>query len=247
LETLPLGLTLTLSADGELEFDRYIERRYEDSAQGPCFTDKAVRETFTEYDGRPSPLLAKPPLREPREPENDDSNNKKGDDTRQYEWYVCTPGWTVTDASGGSLSFEADTVSQAFGAAKTDLLIRDLQDSIPYSFAIPFNHKINMLDRMTLEIQGELHPVRVVGASHSVVIDNLEGEILLTGNASEISAGFDRTIPVTLHRRSPRSDDPDDPIRPPRPPGDGTPPSRFARQLVLADLGIDTLVTRRNF
>lgn len=228
--------------------DRFIERRIEDSAQGANFKDKAVHESFTENEGRPSVATRRPPGMERKEPEPDKADEQEQDD-RTIEYTVCTPGFKPTDPINGSLSYDCYSVKQALIAAKADLKIRDIQQSIQYKYAVPPNARIRPLDRIRVLLPGETLKTRVVSVAHEY---NFEGAIdglpIVTASPTQIGAGIDREIPVTLHARKQArgaSSEAAPPIAdenlPPPPPG------IVATDLSLGQLIDGSWITRRNF
>ncbi|MBD1995408.1 hypothetical protein H6G00_02015 [Leptolyngbya sp. FACHB-541] len=186
----------------EEAIDMYVERRYEDSAQGANFKDKAVKETFEQFEGRPSPASRKPATRKLEEPESESGSADQKKDGQKYDYFVCTPGYSVNDPSGGSVDLPAETVEQALAGAEAELLFRDLQDSVQYSYLIPFNPRLNVLDFVAVRAQHESFRTRVTSVENAVTIDGFtRSEMILTAEPTKVSAGIDRKIPVTLHKR----------------------------------------------
>jgi len=227
--------------------DLYTEWRVEDAAQNSGYQDKAVRETFEGFEGRPSIAPRKPPLQELEEPEPDSADDVADTDDGKstIEYYLTTPGYSLADPPNGSISFDARSLSGALLGAKTDLKVRDVQESIQYSFEVLPNARIRPFDRIRASCQGEVHQVCVVGVEHEY---NFEGRVdgvpLLTSTPTRIQAGIDRTIPVTLHtRRIPKLNTGGE--------GDGGfDPGGVVivnRKITLGELIVPDLKTRRNF
>jgi hypothetical protein len=229
----------------ELDVDAYVEWRKEDSAQGAGFNDKAVRESFTENTDRPPAATRKPPNKERDEPEDKSGDPRTKKSPKQYEHFVCTPGWTSKDTIGGSISTPSDTVAQALAHAETDLLIRDLQNSISYQFDVPFNVRLRPLDYARLNVQGETHRTRILSVDHTIKIQGGVdgGPAMLTADVSQVKAGIDRKIPITHYRR--RSNNRQD--QPVGSPNDSPPNNPRGLTIELKDLMPFSLVTRRNF
>jgi hypothetical protein len=223
--------------------DLYTERTLQSSAQNAGFSDYAVQDTFTDYEGRPSPATRKPPLKEPEtpEPENGSGTNKNG---TQHRYTLCTPGFTVDDPIDGSLSYaNARTVEEAQAAAETELMLRDIQESIQYAFVLPFNAKLRPLHRLTLNVQGETHQVAIVSLTQTLNIEGtIDGGPFITTEPTQVNAGIDRTIAVTLHKTAlPTTSDATAPV------GATTAPDNPDLSLTLGELFTIPLQNRGNY
>lgn len=233
----------------ENDFDRYIERKIEDSAQGASFKDKAVHESFTENEGRPPAATRRPPTLERKEAEPDTADDREEGGDRTLEYTICTPGYRPTDSSEGSISFEARTPQTAFIAAQADLKIRDIQQSVQYKFVVPPNARIRPMDFMQVVLPHETLKTRVVSVAHEYNFEGMtDGMPIVTAVPTSITAGIDRTIPCTLHSKA-RSDGATT-VAPTPPQADDLPPlvpGVVDRNLTLGQLIDGTWITRRNF
>ncbi|MBL1177689.1 hypothetical protein [Pantanalinema sp. GBBB05] len=186
--------------------DIFIERTCQTSAQGANFTEIATQRNFTEHDGRPSTAQRRPPKYEKEQYELNvgDPNNWKDPYRRKYEWILCTPGRDPAEPSQGGLNVpNARYFSQALTAAKTDYKIRDVLESVDFSYSIPFNAAIRPLDKDLIAVGDESYNVRVTSVSQTVTF---QGEInglpvLSAPQGTKLSAGIDREVPITVTKR----------------------------------------------
>ena len=191
--------------------DLYTEWNLEDAAQNSQFGQKAVKETFAENEGRPSPSTRLPSLLEQEEPESNDANSNNTDSSK-YRYTMTSPGYSTDDPVESSLSYSnAKTQAQTILGAKTDFYLRDVQESIQYTYPIPFNPELRPLDRITINAQGETHATAVASLTNTLAIDgNVEGELLITSKPTEVNAGIDRIVPLEDHKtRRPELSDSD--------------------------------------
>ncbi len=197
--TLSIGGT---DANSKTLGDRYIEYSSQFSATGSGFRDAAEDTKGSEHDGRPQIATRKPSLLTLVAPESTDPNEIYRLTTlNKYAYHLTTPGYTVTDAIGGTLSYpHAYTLNTATDAAKTDLTIRDAQESVQFSYSIPFNAQIKEFDKVSISTGFDNYPQRVLSATNSVTITgSINGIPIVTcPSGTKISAGISRTIPVTV-------------------------------------------------
>lgn len=224
-----------------LDYDRFVEWRKEDAAQNAQFRDKAVRETFSDNEGRPSPASRKPPIYELEqpEPEEGEPDQRTPQDSKQY--FISTPGWSERDASNGSLNYPAETVAQARAGAETDLHIRDLE-SVTYEFEIPFNGSMRPMDRVSVYCQNDHAYTKVTQVSNTLHIEGfVDGQLVVTADPTQVSAGINRTIPLSLRTKIiPAVEDPSQ---------DDLPIYKdiLVTRIGLAALGMENYESRRNF
>jgi hypothetical protein len=198
-----IELTLNLFDKQESDIDRFTEWNIEDSAQNAAFKDKAVKETFDEHEGKPSPATRRPPdleLQQP-EPQNGDGGNMKNPaDDDKFEYRLTTPGYDAYFSPvQGSVTYDTQTVTQAKLAADTDLKIRDIQESVTFNATIPFTPQLRTMHKVVLIAGGDIYQTRVSQFSNTVTIDGRSNNYpILTTDGTKITSGIDRTIPTVL-------------------------------------------------
>ena len=186
--------------------DQYVERSVEDSAQNASFKDKAIRETFAESEGRPSPSSRKPSRldrvnpNQTNAPANGSSSGAIGVLPQNLRYSVTTPGWTVADPVDGSIGFpNATSPDTALAGAIADLKIKDVQQSVKVSCQIPFSLNLRPMDLIEIAIDTERLRVRAATISNTVMIHGVvDGARLFTWDPTKLSAGLDRVIPVSM-------------------------------------------------
>lgn len=197
-------LGFDLPVDGTpTDDDRYLEWRKEDSSQGPEFKDKAVRESFTETYGRPSPASRKAIKYELKEPESEDGDEDQKKPKFRDEYYISTPGWSFSDPSNGSLSYgAAETLDQARTAARTALLMADISQSAQFDFVVPFSAHLRPMDKVRVRCRQRRFATRLTSIKNGINIEGMVGgRLILTAKDTEVSAGIDRVIPTGLTKR----------------------------------------------
>jgi hypothetical protein len=114
---------------------------------------------------------------------------------------------------------------------------------------VPPNARIRPLDRLRIRCESQRIKTRVISIAHQYNFEGMiDGYPLVTGAPTQITAGIDRTIPVTLHSRR-KADSLTTKATPPIQAPDLPPPVpgvRFNR-LTLGVLIDDSWKTRRNF
>lgn len=235
------------SRDDETDNDMFIEYTSEASAQGPLFSEFTLKRTFSDAEGRPGAAQRLASLYKKEEPEKDRNVlvSKSGFTTLPdlFEYILCTPGHEPYEPSGGSLSYDrASYFSQGMLAARLELKYQDITESVSLTYQIPFNTQVRPLDKMAITAAIDHYDVRVTSVKQKVAIQGLLHDFpLCSSPGTEITAGLDREIPITLTKRKlPRSP------TPALPKGDkkGVNPPYG---LTIGDLGFDKITSRANF
>lgn len=224
----------------------FVERVYEFSAQGSQLAEVTTRRTFSQNGGRPSEAQRRPAIYEKEQPEppsGDPTPRRDPERKQQYEWIVCSPGFTENSPSTSSTSFPyADTFSEAMTGVQTDYKVEDIQSSVEFNYQIPFNAQVLPFDRIVVSTGRRSYATRVTGVSQSVTIQGfVDGQLWLTAKPTQIRAGIDRTVPLRSTRKAlplpPNTRDPNDP-------NSVLPPSnKFGR--VLDNLGFEVVAPNR--
>lgn len=243
-----IGENISLSPENERSDaprpkEWYREYVSNQSASDGNFKNSTALVQFKEYEGRPSTAQRKQVTFERVEPDNDDSNYV----VPKLDYFLTTPGYTSNpgDPVNGSVSYEvARTETEAITAAKTDLKMRDIQESVDTSVSIKYSPQIKEGDFVRLITQFYSYNRYVKSVSHSIQFEGEDenGNPLVVGGKTQLSLGIDRDIPVTITRRAPpglpgATSNPPSPGIPPRPPG----------RLRLGELIESSLETRRKF
>lgn len=186
--------------------DRFIQRTYETSAQGPNFGEITTRRTFNENDGRPSPAQRRQPIYEKEQYELGpiDPNQWVDPFRQKYEWILCSPGFTPVQPSAGSVAFQnARYFAQALTAAQTDYKIRDVLESVEFSCSVPFNPALRPLDRLTQSAGGDTYQTRISSISQKVLIQGMVqgAPLVVAPDGTQLGAGIDREVPITCTKR----------------------------------------------
>lgn len=203
--------------DGYTPLDFFTERNIQDSASNHAQPqDKSVIETFAENEGRPSPISRRPALLIKVDPSNEDEEDSKRIVkstvylTTLYQYTLTTPGYDETaPVDSGGLTFNAArSLESGLTAAKTQLKLDDLQQSVNYSFEVPFNAHLRPMDEVKLFAQGEAHSTIILTVNNSINIEGHLGRMpILTWEPTQVGAGINRTIPVELHKKVLRRQD----------------------------------------
>lgn len=118
--------------------------------------------------------------------------------TKEYEYFICTPGHTFNDPIGGSISFPtAANLSQALLGAATLLKIGDIQGTLSTRIRIPFNSVIRPLDKIKFKLGGTTYNRIVKSVSCTINFKGLvDGALKIEWEPTDLDIGIDRTIPI---------------------------------------------------
>ena len=222
--------------------DRYTEFVSQQSAQDGSFRNGAKTVTFREYAGRP-PVATRKPKNFERVDPNGDKNIKKD----KYRYQLTTEGYTTEDPINSTISYEyAYTKETAVKAAKTDLYIRDMQETVDTRVVIDFNDKIREGDRIRLISNFYTYRRIVKSVSHTIEWQGLDdnGDPFIVKNSTSLNLGIDREIEITEHKVK-RPKDPNTNRPTPQPPN--RPPGGIIRKAAIGALIDSSFETRRNF
>ena len=186
--------------------DQFISYEYETGSQGAQFGEYVGKRTFSSSSGRPGAAQKLPDIYEKEEPEaiSGNPNIYKLPQEANFDYVLCTPGYTPNDPSTSSIGFpKAIYLAQGIVGAETDLKYKDIQESVEFSATIPTNHQIRPLDYVNLNDGGTTHKTRVISVENTILIQGvLDGYPLLVAPRNTVlKAGIDRTIPFTITRR----------------------------------------------
>lgn len=191
---------------GENNGDLFVAWEYESNSQGPQFQEVTTRRNHTENPGRPEPAQRRPGqfTREQYElPHGADPNAWQDPYRQKYEFVLCTPGYSGLEPSSGSVSFPyALYRSQALLAARTDLTIRDVQESVDFSYQLPFNTDLKPFDKVVLTPAGDTYFTRVLSINRVIQIYGKVGDFpFVVWNPMNVAGGIDRVIPINRIKR----------------------------------------------
>lgn len=188
--------------------DFYTTYTYKISARGTQFKDQTIERTFEDFEDRPAQAARSPDLFKKQEaneqPVRPTVRVSGTSGLGNVEWVVCTPGYTVSDIPGPSLSFPtARTLDQAIRAAVTDLRFRDAAESVSFSYSIPFNSQIRPLDVADIFAGPDFYQTSVQSISQKVAIQgNKDGyPLCVCQEGTKITAGLWREIPVQIYAK----------------------------------------------
>ena len=210
IEILDSNSTRVRTNDKNYKFktneDQFISFEYETGSQGAQFGEYVGKRTFSSSSGRPGAAQKLPDIYEKEEPEaiSGNPNIYKLPQEANFDYVLCTPGYTPNDPSTSSIGFpKAIYLAQGIVGAETDLKYKDIQESIEFSATIPTNHQIRPLDYVNLNDGGTTHKTRVISVENTILIQGLlDGYPLLVAPRNTVlKAGIDRTIPFTITRR----------------------------------------------
>ncbi|HEY9657691.1 MAG TPA: hypothetical protein V6C65_04440 [Allocoleopsis sp.] len=234
------------------DYDRFLQFEWQNSATGNQFREIAVSGTFSENEGRPPAATRKPTNYEKVEPEKPNEKNilQLTTGTAPRKYILTTGDYSYTSPSYGSVSYSnAITRAQAITAAETDLLLKDMRESVQTSCTVPFNGKMAEGDFLEFYANGTLYKRRVLSVAQRLAFSGeLNGDPIVVSPGTQIGCGIRRSLDefnMQLHTvilprppKSPTDDDENEAATTPGIPDSG-----------VLELGFinENVQTRRNF
>lgn len=207
-----------------LQDDSYSSYSSDFNATDPGFNASLEITKLQHNQGRPPEAPRKAIAYEkiePPEPITGDENKKK--DPTKYQYLVSTPHsydpayqrnvQPNFPVEGGTLSYpHAKTLAEAQLAAKTDITIKNWQNSATENLTAKFSPQFKSGDRLTYVANGIRRKRRILGVRHSVEIQGLVGgSSLVTSPGTQLTLAIDRETPCDFSQRpEPLLDDRDE-------------------------------------
>ncbi|GAA6622874.1 hypothetical protein [Scytonema sp. NUACC26] len=196
------------------EEDKYLTFVSNFTAQDPQFAAVVEETSESESTGVPPVHTRKPPKYELVDVNNDKNKQKKND---KYRYVIWTQPYNGGYPRTGSYNFEkAKNIQDVINAVTNQLQIDDMRSTLSSSCSVPLNLSLRSGDKVTVNLKGSYYYRRVMGCTHSLIIEGINeyGVPLITSSGTSLQLGMDRNISVQNKKEevpSPRSSDSDKP------------------------------------
>lgn len=183
--------------------DRYTEFTSQFSAQDSNFKNSLEDVRFKDFEGRPPGANGKPPRYEKvtEQPEGSEGDPNEQTDSEEENMYLLqTPGYTTSDALGGTENFpHAETLEQALTGAETKAFIEQVKAGDSDTLTLPFNPQLRPGGRVNYLLDGERRRrvLKTVDWSIKILGTAPDGRLLCTGR-SVVGMGRFVVPPVQL-------------------------------------------------